>query len=416
MPKTNKQKDVTIRANALNLSRPNNRNVNSTPISHLLKTEGVTSDCVKRWSDLVSDPFHADAEGVYMPLAEDSFPCPSIKYSNYGATEVSVGVGMCCVKAWFYPEGWLSLTEQPQFPKITANGQVGILGCALAPVVGASFAGVWSESATVDGDTAPNFASCSGLAYDALTSPTQCLNHAGTSQSSPLQVRTSAFGIRISFIGKLTDTEGYIEFFNPFENFNVATGTTQDLTALRRDPSYRRDFFSAKRTYTYVNHPNCNSVKYCHTPEASAGDASSAFSRMMVRIGGLVAGDKILIEYMVHQECTINTLAALNTPVTVAPDAIHLANALAGVHGHLNPKDGKKPPQIVHAIAASKVQHHPWLHAASRGVTSAASLLGGLAMPAAVKKIAAAVKQLGDFTLNQGGRLATAAVIGPLLA
>lgn len=116
-------------------------------------------------------------------------------------------------------------------------------------------------------------------------------------------------------------TKGYVEFVCPPEEPQGGT----PFNTFRRAPSYRREFFANARTITFYWVPNCDDIKY--TDELSHV-ATAAVARLLIRIGGLVTDDKVLVEYVTFQEHAGSLVTAVQQKRMQSHDAVHAVNAL----------------------------------------------------------------------------------------
>lgn len=323
-------------------------------------------DTVQAWSDLMMNPFTADAEGVYSPISSKLIPDPSTKVRNYGTTSIPVATGADQVIMWFYPEGSIqpgsggaqevlqgfAITGMPtnitQMGPILSNLDVSFsAGSGIIQQISTAGAAIPKTQPYALGAAGLIAGTTFGLPWDALTNP-----FAIPKDQSDTKFRCTAFGIRISYTGKLSDTEGYVDYYNPYKWSGVA-GETVDMDSLRRDPSHRRKYFSNKRTHTFVWHPNQLAESYADI--ALNGDPiENCTSRTMLRIGGVTFGDKFELEYIGFQEFIGFMAVSTNSPAPVTKDTVHVANAIPEMHGRMNGGAGAAPISLAQHVAVQK--------------------------------------------------------------
>lgn len=355
-------------------------NVSAMPSKpQIRKAKIPVSDKVEAWSDLLAHPFTAPSSGVYPPISNDVVPCPSTKVRNYGTSTIVIedyagggattGFGM-----WFWPEGRIggdgdnsilngfTIAANQLEPGSATFRQFGPTLSGQDPNttngLGAS-AGVWTPINAVNGTIfttppATNVAApTTALVWDGLVNP-----FAIPPEASDVKFRNIAFGVRISYSGKLQDTEGYVDFFNPY----AWTGTanlSRTVASLRRDPSHRRFYFSNKRTHTFVWHPNCESSTYASIYRAGDADLSRTPSRFVMEVGGCAAKDIFEVEYIIFQEFTGHPAVPTNTPSPVAHDITHVANAIPELRGKMNAGATVGPTSTLSQhVAVSKMHEH----------------------------------------------------------
>jgi hypothetical protein len=363
---------------------------------------------VKKWSDLLKDPFAAPSGDVYCPITSNLIACPSTKVRNYGTANLDGAEEMV---GWLYPQGRASSVGPFLSNAIVAGGlissnqdsQVGpILKNEAAPIALCGFVSRRTSALTVPFTTSPAVQTGSpkldGLAWDALENPFEVPKAGGD-----MKFRNTAFAIRISYVGKLVDTEGFVEFFNPYHwPQESADGYAVQLDTLRRDPSYKRFYFSANRTVTFVWSPNCESVDFASIVDADYSLPKDLFSRMMFRIKGIQPTDIIEFEYIGFQEFTGHTTISSQTPSENTVDSVHLGNAISKLRGRMNER-GPEKSDLEKLTIKGKLKAHPLTRTAMmtlpKHVTKSANIKSG------VGKIAKTVSDIagsgiGDMILS----------------
>lgn len=360
----------------------------TTGSQHMRKMKGVDfcDPAVKAWSDLVSDPFEAEFAGVIMPLAEDNIPCKIFPFRSYGSREVTILTGdtSCLIACATNPRYVQTPTDSGKTWRRMkfALGIDGFFGPALTPSdpTIASIGAAYQMSPTILGDLAVKSSLLTPVPFD--PSAGQVLRMINNNDpSTGYDMRQSYYGIRVTFIGKLQDTEGFVEYINPYEPATEDEGASQNrFEAQRRDKSYRRRFFSSHRTHTFAFHPNCDSPKLAPVSGAGPIDAPTC-SRQWVRVSGLREGDKILIEVVSGQEYVARPLVGVSQNFKVTPDAIAVGNAILSHHGdaneNLEAKGGRKLPSLASHVVTHKILSHPFASRIAKTIANVTE--GGLA-------------------------------------
>lgn len=381
-----------------------------------LKPEQLCDPMVESWTELMKDPFEAPSQGVYMPLHEDNFPCPVFSARNYATADI-VGTTGQEVLIRCYPEAIELNDNIMQFKRATFAGvgppsgfQGIILNSSLSDATGVSTGIAASYHTSTGANNLIQFTNNdTPIRYDAVTTPViNILESARTD----IQCRTIAYGVRVSFISQLQNTEGWVEFIQPYEGGFGIGAAQSGFTANRRSPEYRRRFFSDHRTHTFVWSPNCDSIKMADF-DTNAPTTDSTFSRMYLRLGGLSTGDIIMTEIVCNQEYTGRSFQGFTTNTHVTPEAIHVSNALATYHGQGNADrtaNGKltRVKSMAHEIAAHKLSSHPL---ASRILHQIVGMGEGALAGRSLLQIAkSALPKIGSL-IAEGGEMAV-----PLLA
>lgn len=332
------------------------------------------------WMNQLTDLFERDAPLVHMPLAEDQFPCPSTLVVNYGRFDTQVGSGEDGMRAWFTPCGVPSAPGQGQDPSeeldaISFTDSLGRTckpGVVLKPMqVGANpeqfaVAGILQHGTFGIGDM-PNSVNSStgvGLAYEDLTSPFMSGNGFASNTSTGQQFRTAAFGVRVTYVGRLADTEGYVEHYAPAEYAYGGESSFQ-----RRDQAYRLRTFGVQKTHEFYWTPNCDEIRYSLDMGSGSIPGYTLTSRFGIQIGGMQTGDKVRIEYICVQEWAGNKAIPTQIPRSLTPDATHMVNAITlhrGAHHVEEDAIGKvsRPKRLTTLASGIKALSHPWLHKA----------------------------------------------------
>jgi hypothetical protein len=358
-PRTQKGATNSRQLNGLNVSR-----IKSQP--NITKATIPVAGTVMAWSDLLRDPFGAASEGVYPPITNDVVPCPSTKVRNYGTTSITVqsltvGTIPQGIAFWFYPGGrnnngrLTGFQCQPSNTSTPQNSQFGPILDGEDDATSRATAGVY----TVILNTSPVITTMPldqsatqqivGMPWDELENPFSI-----PSTNSDVQFKITALGVRITYVGKLADTEGFVDFYNPYD-WSGTPGDPREMNSLRRDPSHRRGYFSNQRTHTFVWHPNCESSTY-GLIDVNPITLGSVPSRFMMQVGGVEKGDKFEVEYIGFQEFKGPRAVATNTPSPVADDMLHVANAIPALKGKMNKGASNGPTSTLEQhVQASKM-------------------------------------------------------------
>jgi hypothetical protein len=355
---------VNQRRRAHEAENPRNQlrglNVTRIPKAPNLKKAVVpVHDSVTNWSDLLADPFSAPSEGVYPPISNDMVPCPSTKVRNYGTTSLNLAGSDTQVAMWFYPTGSITIDGLQGFSLNNTNPtQNNCFGPILDAGLTQDFASAGVYVAAPIGvafQTAPPIATTvTPMPWDSLSNPFLIPD-----KPSDVKFKCTAFAVRVTYDGKLSDTEGYVDYYNPYA-WTGTVGVVRSMESLRRDPSHRRAYFANKRTHTFVWHPNCESSTYSTIDKVAPFASNDKVSRFMLRIGGVAAGDKIEVEYIGFQEFTGHPAVATNTPSPITKDLVHVANAIPELKGQMNSgASGGKKTTLAQHVAAQKVISHP---------------------------------------------------------
>lgn len=364
---------------------PNNLrglNVTAQPRKPAIRKAKIpVSDSVDAWSDLLAHPFTAPSAGVYAPISGDVVPCPSTKVRNYGTQTVTCidsgqNVGMTGFCAWFWPAGRLGATAGEGTPlngftcsvneleaSASTYGTFGPMLNGPAPTLAnrlGAAAGVWTPTNNVlqTHFTVPTNTSAQNptipFAWDDLINPFSV-----PEKPSDVQFKCTAFAVRVTFDGPLQNTEGWVDFYNPYAWTGNPGGISQSLASLRRDPSHRRCYFSNKRSFTFVWHPNCESSSYAQVYRTANAALGQTPARFIIEVGGLGQGDTIEVEYIGFQEFKGHPAVATNTPSPIAHDVVHVANAIPELRGKMNPGASEGPTSTLSQhVAASKLHEH----------------------------------------------------------
>jgi hypothetical protein len=279
---------------------------------------------------------------VDMPLAENSWGCPSALGFNYGSAEIAPVNSQASI--WGYPGGVRKNTEvtDGETAEVTFTGaHRANVGSIVGNVNGLSNG---TMCGWADGNQ-PNIKIPSGsiqsIDFAPLTTPVAVGDN--TTAFTGVQQRTVAFGIRVSYIGRLADTEGYIEFVMPAEYMGYYSTATID--EMRVDATYRRHFYGTERTHTFYWTPNCDDVKYMENQGDNKHASVNLDSRFMLRLGGMQSGDKYLVEVAAIQGFAGKKVQALQIPRPVSTDAQYIINTLQthrGAHHSLTDTASRK--------------------------------------------------------------------------
>jgi hypothetical protein len=329
---------------------------------------------VKVWSDVMKDPFDFNPGDTGMPLNEDQFPCASVKGRNYAEKIIQAtngnDIAIYCFADATPTEGGQS--DMAYYYTLFRDSSSGFPGCiydsahVLGPITETGIACGITEvpignplNLTVLSDT------LDPIRYDSVRVPLTIPVEIG---GSSMTARTYAYGIRVSFANPLLDTEGWVEFVQARESISRATPSSTSFNTLRStDPSYRRKLFGNKRTAEFVWHPNCDSIIQGAFKSGNTSAHHTINSRMVLRVGGLMNNEKILVEVMHWQEYTHNTLARVSNITPQTPHTVHVQNALVTMHGGMNERTelngrlNKKTLTLHTEALAHKTMAHPAL-------------------------------------------------------
>lgn len=306
---------------------------------------------VDAWSEQLTDLFHRKSKVVGCPLFESNFPCPTTLVTNYATSGLSgqIAYGIICpVQGAYYDVG----DEKYHSGSATFAGPVtrGV-GPIMSGAVNKTVAGVVVNGTMAD--CYANTTTSTAIDWPQLSSPF----NSGT--SAAMDYRTVAYGVRITFTGPLSETEGWVEMVQPYEPM-YGTSAASAFDQFRRDRSYRKDYFSSKRTYEYYYSPTCDDIKFVQDKSNTALAASEVSSRFCLRIGGLKTTDILQIEFVAVQEWVGHLSIPTQQPRLVTPDATHVVNALVAGHGALNQKGEPNHAQIARAMKVA-THGHSWL-------------------------------------------------------
>jgi len=302
------------------------------------KSAAKTHADVKAWLKQLSSMFDRSMRPVSMPLFKDLYPCPTTIVGNVGSANILMAASNTNVVFQFWPNGVTLPGNSAQ--QIGANGIFsgavnGRLGPNLDSVTNRSTAGGFFQTTAVLAENASVssvLTALTPLLYDPLVNPFPS-GQAASSAPTGMQFRTAGFGVRFSFVGKLTDTEGYVEWYAPYELPNAAPVTL--IRGLRKDPTYRRAYFSDHRTFDFFWEPTCDDIEFSQD-NGDLATVTSAISRHFAIIGGLAPGDKIEVEYVHFQDWTGHRGLATAVPVYVAQNPAALTNTILATHGSVN--------------------------------------------------------------------------------
>lgn len=304
---------------------------------------------VVQWSKLMNKPFTAPYKGVYMPLAENQFPCPSYKGKNYAEASMpgATGRSICLypfpsgmhdeihTKNFFHSMQFvdtLSYLQSSIFDTDTGGGLVQPNGVA----AGYNYVddSVLMPTAVASNTLVP-------ITYGSLTIPTTI--PMSPTSTAEIDIRTFAYGLQLIFRGKLLDTEGAVQFVEQFEHGRNLVTSTITFEALRTDPTYRKKYFAdGTRVIEFNWSPNCESVQFAGVSYPTTPPTSRTVApRMLVRIQGVESGQSVECRVMCFQELTWRKLAGQTTIAHVSPDAVHVMNAIVSGRGKFNDANGK---------------------------------------------------------------------------
>lgn len=341
---------------------------------------------IEKWSKEIQHPFENsnNESKIPTPGSASITSCPTSKAENYGVVDVIIRGTQTGFTQWLYPSGSQN-AAQPKtstFAVETTDGKCNI-GPILSPADSAIFGAVGVYAMDDPGASPPTplrqfnppaYSAAdpsTGLIYDRLVAP-----FAISTERSDVQMRTSKLGVRVTFTGKLLDTEGWVDVYNPqlwpgSSEYGVA-GQSVYLSTMRRDDSFARKYFSSKRTYEFVWTPNCQSLVDTAVDAIIVSSAALRDSRFVIQVGGLQEGDKVQVEWICAQEFTGTPTTSTLTPSPVTHDITHLANAIPKMAATNTYSSPKQAPTLADHTVHSKVEAHPVMkqHLESQGVNT----------------------------------------------
>jgi hypothetical protein len=306
---------------------------------------------------------------VDMPLAEDAWSCPSVLAYGY-ADETITAPNSNPISIWGFPGGIRHPANDWDEGEFATCDFSGADKTNLGSIVSADgdYQGCMAAWSTVDSGMHVSSSTSNAIKFPLTVVPFQS-GSVGNASETGYQARTVAFGIRVSFIGALADTEGFVEFVSPAEYLGVGPSST--LEASRGDPSFRRHFFGVDRTHTFYWTPNCDEVKYLSNFGNTKHVLVALNTRFLLRLGGLDTGDKILVEVAAIQGFTGNETSSIAIPRPVSVDSQHVINTLqifrGQHHPHSDPAERKSEGgvDLVPLAAGIKARATPALNAIS---------------------------------------------------
>jgi len=345
---------------------------------------------LQAWAKQLTHLFDREStDPVHMPMYENNFPCPSTISVNYAVENVTMTGSNSTLCCWFYPDGTTAETlgvDTEHKLKATNFTSATAAACCIGPNVGTSrlmCAGFYQQGiATAGWITGGVGTASTQIPYQARSNPLE--------PAAGDEFRTAAFGIRVTFMGKLSDTEGSIMFFAPAEYPEGGESWYSYLS----DSSTRRRFFGDGRSQEYYWHPTCDEIPFAgFTTGVTTGGYPS---RLALVCDNLAPGDKVMIEVISIQEWTGLGAIPSQVPRTQSPDSTHAVNALVSGRGIINGEKRANKAALVKRVAAHKVVATPLLAAlsgyassAARGVKHAESIVGsGIQLFKGVKAIA----------------------------
>jgi hypothetical protein len=336
------------------------------------KEECCVDPALERWCRLQADPFNAPYNGVYWPINKDGFPCQRSLMRGTASWDITVGATFTDMVAWFFPTGYWDGYNLSWRPVTYVGGITRMLGPACNTIVGGGGLVTQTESICFAAGQTATFAALDTMQVTPGGAAAQWYYYESNPeflypeiQNGPgaMNGRTIAYAVRVSFVGALSNTRGYVEFVQPTEypaGLNGATNGT--LSSNRRGPAYRKHFFSDERTFTYVWEPICDEIDDSPILGTSTPTVSPLTSRLALHVGGVVAGDIITIDVITMQEFSGKTVAGSSIPTTQSKDAVHLANTIVREYGAVNSgsgPDGRETPgkSLLGGITLDKIAH-----------------------------------------------------------
>lgn len=393
-----KEKHMTVSKTAITSQQPQRppllrknqqrREARDKVLKALRQHEGVPLDpAVEAWSDQLMNLFTRDGELVSCPLFSNNFPCPTSLAVNYAS---NIMTGSTDFMFWPIVQGAVFNGEEYVSAKATfAGAVVGNLGPILKgstrdSVASAYYVGVAQHPTIAAASVQP-------LMWDTLETPFAYPDN-GTGKG--VEARCVAYNVRVTFTGALNATKGWVEWAAPYEPPINDPGASS-FDDYHRDKSYRREFFSSQRTFIIRWQPTCDDIKFV----ANNCDVASTniSTRLPFRVGGLLATDSILIEFMAVQEFTGAAAIPTQRARLQTPDATHVANALVIGHGTINSEAvvqssgaTKRAPalHLKHIVKAAKASTHGYV---GRFIGGAEHLLKNVSKVTALAKTAGSV-------------------------
>jgi hypothetical protein len=363
---------------------------------------------VHTWSKLMQNPFTYNPRGIGMPLNANNFPCKTVKVRNYAQTSISWPATPSDMHLFFYADSSSDSVAAPESDRIynrclfNAGALSGFPGVVLdsnagSPATGIAFGHKYS-GVGVDFSMLSLTNSLVPVNYDSLSVPSQ-ITYA-TSAPTTVTARTYAYGIRVTYVGSMVNTKGWIEFVCAREGLGRYSNTAPSFNSVRdKDQSYRRFFFGDKRTVEYHWSPNCESVEFASIAAYAAAD-HTVNARVVARIGGMAEADELLIEVMHFQEFQGNLFSSISTLTPQTADAAATANALVSGHGLTQPHpvgSRDRPVSLHEEAVAHKVAQHPVLGKLANMAEGAGVLT--MARKVGAKILAGAADLAGDAEL-----------------
>lgn len=350
---------------------------------------------VYTWSKLLTDPWNFNPKESGMPLAEDNYPCPSVKGRNYATSDFQVTPGSD-LYIYPFPDAQQDYTGGDMYVRDALWNNPGTGAPEGFPGLiydvndgggadqGVAFA-VRIDPAGSDQPMAQNSTDLTPVFFAPKPVPLTLAYTVGSQSNA--QVRTYAYGIRVTYVGVQGDLGGTVEFVQARENVSHVVPQSVSFNQLRStDPSYRRRAFGKNRCHEFSWHPNCDSVKNAKLHGTSAVNIALN-SRMCLRITDVpvsVTGTDmtIRVEAIHFQELVSNKIQDISTITPVTPSAVQVQNALVTGHGEMNyditPTGSRVPGTSLHTeVVAHKVAAHPALRKLVPEASMGESLLEG---------------------------------------
>jgi hypothetical protein len=322
----------------------------------------MSAEC-HAWCKLVDRPFTANlsVNGSYIkvPFHQSLVPHRSFSVPNYGITELTPsGASFTYLRGSIFVgrNGWN--VANVDYDYTAANQQVGLdplyhpVGQTLADNTAGAYpiAGYFEELTTeplYPYTGAPtNTASYFQLPYYDRRNPTQLTDSAASIELS----RPVAFAIKVSWDSKLQDSEGWVEGYC-FHTVCRAAGTTQDTFAARRvSKDYLgRVLFNKKRSHIFTWKPDGDFYKWAHNTGTGVTAERSPQMSVLIHLPGANA-ESVMVEYLGLVEYRFIVEPNLNKQSVTAPEAIHIANAVAqmGNSSHKSMVD-----HVMHKVVSS---------------------------------------------------------------
>jgi hypothetical protein len=339
------------------------------------KLSNMLDPAVVAWSEQLTGVFELP-EPVSMPLYANNFPCPTAIKATFGERLLVAGAGGSSTDSWagyMFPDGIKTAPEQPGNVHIQTVGTgqgsaTAMVGTGLhlsgaGSMIGGVIPGAGLEPTNVK--CWSTFAAMLDPLFLEETDTPTVVPNTGSGPSG-LTRRCVAFGMRFTYMGKLADTEGRVQVVLPYETPITTSSANADfMDKYKTDASFRSFIFgTGARTHCYYWTPTCEDIEFGSVPlGGTPSSVLGASARLLWVANGFVAGDKLLVEYLLVEEIAGQRVISVQKNRHASPDTTHVLNALGSRPNNITPISGTKAPvQLHHHAAGLKIATHPWLH------------------------------------------------------